>query len=1129
MTLSEERVRLGAAVLPFEDLAVDGDFVTIDGARWSRIRNVDRMPPFLMSIASDSDAWLFIGSNGPFTAGRGTPDMALFPYQTVDRILGDPASAGARTTLLVRREGDWARWEPWLDADGVYRTSRTIAKRVDGTAVLFEEVNHDLGLAFRWRLSSCEAFGLVRRAEIEELRGEPVDVRYLDGWHRLVPPGVDVQMHARMSYLATAYMHHERLPGSPVAVYALNAAISDRAEPSESLRVAAAWSLGHPDPVLLLSGRQVDAFRRGDDVVAESEVRGEVGAYLVADRVRLGPGGHHEWYTVGDTRLDHPAVVRLLEVTSSPASARAALESAVVADGAGVRRRIAAADGLQATADEAAVSNHAANVLFNIMRGGSFTDGYAVPVDDLAAAVAVQNREVADRHRDWLASLEPGLHLHGLIDAAGRRGDPQLARIVGAYLPLTYSRRHGDPSRPWNRFSIRVRDRDGRPVRDYEGNWRDIFQNWEALAESFPDYLPQFISVFLGATTADGYNPYRITRSGIDWEVVDPRDPWSHIGYWGDHQIVYLLRLLESEERHHPGALQRDLGARRFPYARVPYCIAGLDEILADPRSTIRFERDLHEAIVAEQAHLGADARLHRDASGEVRLVSLAEKLLVPVLTKLTNFVPGGGIWLNTQRPEWNDANNALVGWGLSVVTLSAIRRYLAFLDGLFDGSPEASVSGVVARLLEDVTAILAGIPAVVDDVERLRLLVALGRAGEAHRAAVYAQDLGEPVRLEADRVRALVAAALRAVDATLLASRRPDGLFHSYNLLRVDGERASIAHLGPMLEGQVGILDSGLLSDHEAVEVLRALRTSALYRPDQHSYLLYPDRALAPFLERNTLAGPPPTTDPTLFVADATGAWHFQADLSTAADVERRLDDLRAEAGVRRRVMDLWRETFDHDAFTGRSGTFFMFEGLGSIYWHMIAKLLLATQGAHRRASDPAAAAALAVAYHDIRDGLGFRKSPRTYGAFPTDPYSHTPSHHGAQQPGMTGQVKEQILARLGELGVEVSGGAIRFRPTLLSVEEFFADPATFSWIDEAGRERAEDLPARALAFTLCQVPVVYRRGLEPTIRVDWAGGRAEIHPGDRLDAAVSAAIFGRTGQVERLVVTVPATALHG
>ena len=39
---------------------------------------------------------------------------------------------------------------------------------------------------------------------------------------------------------------------------------------------------------------------------------------------------------------------------------------------------------------------------------------------------------------------------------------------------------------------------------DYEGNWRDIFQNWEALCVCFPEYLGSIIAKFVNASTADG-------------------------------------------------------------------------------------------------------------------------------------------------------------------------------------------------------------------------------------------------------------------------------------------------------------------------------------------------------------------------------------------------------------------------------------------------------------------------------------------------------------------------------------------------------------------------------------------------------------------------------------------------
>jgi hypothetical protein len=200
-----------------------------------------------------------------------------------------------------------------------------------------------------------------------------------------------------------------------------------------------------------------------------------------------------------------------------------------------------------------------------------------------------------------------------------------------------------------------------------------------------------------------------------------------------------------------------------------------------------------------------------------------------------------------------------------------------------------------------------------------------------------------------------------------------------------------------------------------------------------------------------------------------------------------------------------------------------FGYEGLGSIYWHMVAKLLLAVQEnlfAAEASHDPAAGE-LAGIYYDIRAGLGFNKTPAAYGAFPADPYSHTPGHAGAQQPGMTGQVKEEILTRFGELGVRVDRGTIEFRPTFLRAEEFTPIPTPFRTIDDAGRETAFALPARALGFTFCGVPVVYRlSGHAPRLRLHFADGGTREMSRARLDAATSAEIFARTGRIRRIDV---------
>ena len=116
--------------------------------------------------------------------------------------------------------------------------------------------------------------------------------------------------------------------------------------------------------------------------------------------------------------------------------------------------------------------------------------------------------------------------------------------------------------------------------------------------------------------------------------------------------------------------------------------------------------------------------------------------------------------------------------------------------------------------------------------------------------------------------------------------------------------------------------------------------------------------------------------------------------------------------------MLDIYEKTFCHNEFTGRANTFYKYEGLGSIYWHMVSKLLLAVQEVYLNAEKQSATKKelkkLKDFYYDIKSGIGTDKQPDQYGAFPTDPYSHTPFFAGAQQPGMTGQVKEDIILKI-------------------------------------------------------------------------------------------------------------------
>ena len=109
---------------------------------------------------------------------------------------------------------------------------------------------------------------------------------------------------------------------------------------------------------------------------------------------------------------------------------------------------------------------------------------------------------------------------------------------------------------------------------------------------------------------------------------------------------------------------------RYLCYANVPYKLCSVEQLFANPKDTVAFDQELQQEIEQRVEQLGSDGRLLVEGGDQVYMVNLTEKILVPLLSKLSNLVLDGGIWLNTQRPEWNDANNAIVGNGLSMVTL---------------------------------------------------------------------------------------------------------------------------------------------------------------------------------------------------------------------------------------------------------------------------------------------------------------------------------------------------------------------------------------------------------------------------------------------------------------------------
>jgi hypothetical protein len=468
-------------------------------------------------------------------------------------------------------------------------------------------------------------------------------------------------------------------------------------------------------------------------------------------------------------------------------------------------------------------------------------------------------------------------------------------------------------------------------------------------------------------------------------------------------------------------------------------------------------------------------------------------------------------------------------------VSTCYLKRFLSELTEVIEAltGSSASLSESVATWLNETREAYAHIAASlsaadITDATRRSYLDRVALPYEAHRARAYSRRLGGRVSVSHDALLTLCASAITVCEWTLKRARRVDGLYDAYRLMRRHPDGGlGVTALPLMLEGQVALLSSGVLDPSEAADLVDALFTSGLYRADQKSFTLMVPVARPGFMAVNAVDVSPLIAE-TLSRAtswgvlrqDDSGTWRFHPELSSHRDLAERLDGHHASEAERTALATAYEATFEHHRFLGRSGAMYSYEGIGCIYWHMVAKLLLAVgECATEAESDRTSRSRLVGLYQRVRDGLGFRRSAKSYGAFPADPYSHTPAHRGAQQPGMTGLVKEDLLTRYLELGVALHGGQLSFAPQLLQTSEFIA---------QAGSFKGHARPAHALAFTLAGVPVIYVLGDSARIQLIAQDETERTIEGPSLDVEASARWLGREGGPRVVYVTVNRDALN-
>jgi len=101
------------------------------------------------------------------------------------------------------------------------------------------------------------------------------------------------------------------------------------------------------------------------------------------------------------------------------------------------------------------------------------------------------------------------------------------------------------------------------------------------------------------------------------------------------------------------------------------------------------------------------------------------------------------------------------------------------------------------------------------------------------------------------------------------------------------------------------------------------------------------------------------------------------------------------------------------------------------------------------------------------------------------------------------------------------VNDGKIFFNPRLLRVEEFLKASKVFSYYDINNEVEKIQLEEGSLAFTYCQIPIIYKLSEKEGLNIHFSEGSILELNERNLDAPTSKMVFERTGEIKQIVVT--------
>lgn len=680
------------------------------------MENYDRNAPFTgflpgLAGVKGIPIWSFYTNRGQGINSFGIHNKANAMMEFNSAVTGyeNAALRGFRT--FVRLDGEY--FEPFCDHD------KTAVRRmeIEQNVLSVIEESHDLRITVRYIVLPCENIGaLVRNVTIENL-GKTRQLELLDGMPQIIVYGLTNGQYKEMSNLFKSWADIQN--------------IENRA-PMFTMRASS------------------------DDSSEVSEIRGGYFYCAVCDGALLPVIYDKSVVFDYDTSMRLPLV--FMEEGVSAVTSRAQYYANKVPC-AFAAKEATLAQG-QTLCFTAYAGFAPSQELLNKKTAEFCREGYSEEKVALARSlVAHYTRDVQTQTADPLFDKYIAqCYLDNFL-----RGGYPFAIGNGAQKKIVhlFSRKHGDPERDYNFFSIA-----GEYYSQGNGNYRDVCQNRRNDVFFCPQVEDFNVHQFYNLVQLDGYNPLEIRPNtfvipseklpqaqkllrahlGDGAEVLEKviRAPFTpgavtnaiaahslHVtgdeqtlveellalaeqrqeavfgeGYWSDHWD-YNLDLLQNFLLIYPERKHQTL------FGTDDYCFY-------DSLGTVRPRRDTYvlnkgrvrqygavEHCKEKLSRVGFDPNATnwlRDSNGKIVTTSLFGKLLTLAINKIALLDSEGlGIEMDGGKPGWNDAMNGLPGlFGSSMPETIELERMVAFMREALSEQPECDVCVRVPQELAD-------------------------------------------------------------------------------------------------------------------------------------------------------------------------------------------------------------------------------------------------------------------------------------------------------------------------------------------------------------------------------------------------------------------------------------------